>query len=203
MVKINDVSHLIIICYLLLSQSACFKNATNHGKNGAASKIDVSKTYQQIDIHALDKSLLNYLIQEQVNELRKKKKLWALKIDPFLKQAALDHNNYMATYEKLQHEQHHWGKENVLDRVRLAKGKHHKLGENLQFLGFTVLLKGEEKSVLAPTYAAAAEEIVENWISSKSHYDNLIHKGFDYFGTAILYHPKQKGIYITQVYGAH
>ncbi len=196
----NVTIHLTIICCLLLFLSKC--STKKLSQSNFQKPVNLSKAYQSIDIQNVDEALLIHLIHQKVNELRGKKKLWELKLDPFLTLAAQDHNNYIAKIQNLQHEQDSRKKRSVLDRVRMVRGQHHLLGENLQFLGFTILSKDEKLEVLPPTYEAAAEEIVDNWIDSATHYDNLIHKEFDYFGTAILYHPKQKGIYITQVYGA-
>lgn len=157
---------------------------------------------QKIDINNFDSEFLKDLLVQHINVLRKRKKLTLLKNDPLLEKAAIDQNEYVKRKGALTHNQTKAEKHSVGDRVEYYEGNYSVVGENIQYNGFSILTRGSKKTVIYPTYAEAAKEMAQNWVDSKNHYKNLIHKEFSRAGTAIVYDAKRKGIYATQVYGS-
>lgn len=197
--------------WIVVLMNACFLNTQNQSppividenETEVNRPIDRNKAEETIDIDRFDVSLLEDLVHEQINELRSKKKRTALEKDKCLRKAAELQNNYVSKNGKLSHQQRNKDQKTVMDRSRVFGCTHRMVGENLQFLGFTIVKQnGKIIDIEAPTYNEAAKDIAINWKNSPGHYDNLIHKDFFRVGTAAVYNSKEKGIYVTQVFGA-
>jgi len=151
-----------------------------------------------------DEELLAKLLLEGINQLRAKKKLGPLKPDELLAKAASDQNLFVTRRGKLSHEQSAGSeKQTVGKRVAYYGGHYEMIGENLQLWGFMVITQGRNSTIEYTTYKEAAEGMVKNWVTSKSHYENLIRKEFKLVGTSIGFNKNKNGLYATQVYGSY
>lgn len=165
--------------------------------------IDRRKAEETIDTRRFDISLLEDLVHEEINKLRAKKRRTVLQKDDCLRRAADLQNEYVMKIDKLTHSQRNKDRKTVLERSRLFGCTHMLVGENLQFLGFTIIKQnGKIIDIEAPTYNEAAKDMAENWKNSPGHYENLIHKDFYRVGTVVAYDSQENGIYATQVFGA-
>lgn len=131
--------------------------------------------FDVIDTANFDLELLDSLILEEVNKLRKRKRADSLIFDQSLNEASQDHAQYMADEEDLTHTQKSKIKRSPYDRVIYYGGTHSAVGENIQAVNLTAML---EKSKYRLTYQKLAKEIVENWEKSKEHYENMINPQF-------------------------
>lgn len=203
----------IISCFLLLN--SCFLLPENQrtfsppmeeqeeNVNFGDSSINHRKAAQNIDIHRFDDALLEALVHEEINVLRSKKRLSSLQKDNCLRKAAVLQNNYVKKKGKLTHSQRDKDRKNVLDRTQMFDCPHLIVGENLQYLGFTLVTRnGRLVDIETPTYYEAAKDIAKNWKNSPGHYENIKHKSFSRVGTAAVYDSKEKGVYVTQVFGS-
>lgn len=165
--------------------------------------IDRRKAARNIDINRFDAGLLEALVHKEINGLRSKKRLSSLQKDNCLRKAAALQNDYVKKKGKLTHNQRNQDRKDVLDRTRVFNCTHLVVGENLQYLGFTLVTRnGKLIDIETPTYAQAAKDIAQNWKNSSGHYENIKHKAFTRVGTAAVYDSKKKGVYVTQVFGA-
>ncbi|MGB0839448.1 MAG: CAP domain-containing protein, partial [Chitinophagales bacterium] len=143
------------------------------------------------------------IVLGKVNELRAKEDLPALNQQDDLHKAAQDHNTYLVSMDKLTHVQDDKSKRTVRDRVEYFGGKELLVGENIQFSGFSVMIHSNgDKTVITPTYNEVADQIVNNWTSSKEHYKKIANEIFVNVGTSIAYSSNKTGIFATQVYGS-
>jgi len=165
--------------------------------------INRRKADQTIDARRFDAPLLEDLVHNEINKLRARKRRIALERDNCLRKAAELQNDYVLKIGKLTHNQRKNEMKSVLEGSRIFNCTHRMVGENLQYLGFTMITQnGKLIRVEAPTYNEAAKDIATNWKKSPGHYENLIHKDFFRVGTVAKYDSKKKGIYVTQVFGA-
>ncbi len=170
---------------------------------GSDSPVDRRKAAKNIDINRFDADLLEALVHEEINALRSKKRLSSLQKDNCLRKAAALQNNYVKKKGKLTHSQRDQDRKSVLDRTRVFDCTHLVVGENLQYLGFTLVTRNRKLiDIETPTYIQAAKDIAQNWKNSPGHYENIKHKAFARVGTAAVYDNKKKGVYVTQVFGA-
>ncbi|MGB0932040.1 MAG: CAP domain-containing protein, partial [Chitinophagales bacterium] len=195
----------------LTSLNACFLQTQNQSPpiriEGNEREVDRPinrrKADQTIDVRRFDAPLLEDLVHKEINKLRSKKRRTALERDNCLKKAAELQNDYVLKLGKLTHNQRGKERKSVLERSRIFNCRHRMVGENLQYLGFTMITQnGKLIRVEAPTYNEAAKDIAINWKNSSGHYKNLIHTDFFRVGTVAKYDSKKKGIYVTQVFGA-
>ncbi|MFK7908154.1 MAG: CAP domain-containing protein [Chitinophagales bacterium] len=199
-----------ILIFVLMN--SCFIKPRNQSSTASNSyekestvdrPVDRGKAGQTINPNRFDDALLEVLVHEEINRLRSKKRRATLENDNCLRKAAMMQNDYVMRLGKLSHNQRSKERKGVMERSRVFGCTHLMVGENLQFMGFTLVKQnGKLIDIETPTYAQAARDIAENWKNSPSHYDNLIHKSFFRVGTVVAYDSRKKGIYATQVFGA-
>jgi uncharacterized protein YkwD len=119
-------------------------------------------------------------IVELINMERAKEKLPALKIHAVLTKVAREHSQNMAKTGMLQH---------VLD------GK--KPTDRVKASGYRFLMCGENIAVSEGKYTPA--EIVQGWMDSKSHRENILTPRFSETGLGIATNDKGE-TYYTQVF---
>lgn len=154
-----------------------------------------------IDLQQPNYELLERLILDEVNELRKKKRRAPLAVEGNLEKAATDHNNWLKGRKKLTHNEPDRRRKRPYDRVKIYSDDFIKVGENVQYLGLSYEQQGRRKWPNTITYKAAAKKAFKNWKNSPGHYKNLISKEFNKVGTAVVYDAKNFRFYATQVYG--
>ena len=165
--------------------------------------VPVFKALQSeiIQIGSIDFELLDYLVFNGINGIREQKGFAPLKISGVLIAAARNQNQYQIKINKLSHHQTGQDLKSAALRVKYYGGDYRSIGENVQFQGFTIRTQGGIVDIITPTYIAAADKIVQGWVNSPGHYQNIINPDFTYVGTSIDYSPIKKALFATQVYG--
>jgi putative thioredoxin len=154
----------------------------------------------RIDINDFDTGFLNLLVHDMINEIREKKGLRTLKVDPVLEAAARDQNGYMIKFDVLTHHQDNTMKKTVMDRVKAFGGNFRRVGENVQYQGMQIRQKNNQQEIITDSYLNTAKKIVNNWVNSPGHYRNLIHPDFTFVGTSTGWNPENYSIFATQVF---
>lgn len=151
--------------------------------------------YKQIDV-----DLLNKYILEEVNLLRKKKKVAPLKNESLLEPAANDHSSYMQSKDVLTHYQKNKIKKTPKNRVDFYGEQFDRVGENVQLNHTQNKVKVKRKEKTIETYAELAKSLVYNWEHSPPHYRNIITPEFKTTYTTIKVGEDGK-IYACQLFG--
>jgi uncharacterized protein YkwD len=160
-----------------------------------------SSIKEVIDIREIDQDLLDYLVLNGINDVREEEGIKPLKISGVLIAAAKNQTLYQIKIDNLSHHQNKTNVRTAMDRVKYYGGDYKRVGENVQFQGFTIRSYNGKKEILTPSYETAAGEIVTGWVNSPGHYQNLINPDFTYAGTSVIYSPKKQALFATQVYG--
>jgi uncharacterized protein YkwD len=119
-------------------------------------------------------------ILDLTNKARAAEKLPPLSVNPRLMQAARKHSRNMAKQDKLEHE---LDEKTVGDRADAEGYDYAEVGENI-----------------AAANGAKPETIVENWLKSKGHRENLLGTKFTDIGLGVAKNEKGE-TYYTQVFG--
>ncbi len=161
-----------------------------------------SKANSTIDYRNIDLQLLEQLLHEEINKVRRANQLSILGKNNILRNAAVDQNNYQLTVKELTHQQKTPGKENLIDRVRHYGGGFQLMAENLIYEGFTVrTINGVKAEIFAPTYREMAKTMTKNWLGSPPHRKNILQSELKLVGTAMAFNAENYAIYATQVFG--
>jgi uncharacterized protein YkwD len=150
-----------------------------------------------------DASLLQKLIHEKVDSVRKAYQKQAFASDPILQKAADDHAEYLAKKRTLSHFQEgNKKKYNPQDRVVYFGGEGYLTGENAAEHPVKVLLvKGKGLTVSrVENYEQSALLFVQQWVNSPMHFQNLMRDDYTLTGIAVSLDPKDKRIYAVQVF---
>lgn len=202
--KANTMKYtkLAVLC-LLIGSFLSFKPATTNSfhfnKYG-------KMAHQSIQPNHFNQSLLETMVADGINQIRSQYGMMPLSQDKVLRKAAKEQNNYVKRLGKLTHQQTSAYKRSFSDRIDYYGGNQFsKSAENLQYKGFVVRTyvnnNQETKRILYPTYAQAAEELVQAWLQSNGHRDNILSERYQYVGTAVSFDAQYRGFYATQVYG--
>ncbi len=163
----------------------------------------VRNVHQQLDIHNINFDLLNTLVHNGINEVREKNGVPPLEPHPILYAAALDHNNFQIKFDQLTHYQDAAHKATVKDRIHAFGGRQFRaMAENVQYKGFPSREFRGRREVLTNSYRESAVELVNNWVASPGHYQNLINPTYTHVGTAVGWNPENASLFATQVFGA-
>ena len=158
----------------------------------------------KINYNSFDYDLLEKLVFEKVNDLRKSKKLDQLTDNKILGVAAQNQSNYQSKKKRMTHNQTSSKTKFVWLRVQNAGGDFSAISENVAYTdtyGFVVLrIKGKKVRLDASTYEGAAEILYLGWKNSKPHYKAMIDKRFNLSGLKFKLNPKTKRLYATQVF---
>ena len=155
----------------------------------------------KIDLETFDQELLEKLVLDEINKQRADKGIQRLENNTSLHLAAKNQNDYQIKIDQLTHEQENAKMSNLIDRVQHYNGQFFEVAENVQYIGLTVIHFGDRQDLVTPTYAKAAELLIQGWVNSSGHYLNLINPKYDYAGTAVGYSEKRRAFFATQVYG--
>lgn len=152
---------------------------------------------------SIDIQLLTRLLEQGVNQKRKEQGRELLESSDVLKTAAENQNAFQAKIGKLSHYQTEDVFRDVQKRVLHFGGEYRIVGENVQYQGFQTITRNGVQSLVSPKYGQAAQQLVDGWINSPSHYENLINDQFDQVGTAIQWSDEKNALFATQVYGGN
>ena len=160
---------------------------------------------EKIDLNNFNEEKINQLVFEEINKVRVKKGLKALKIHPTLFKAAELQSSYMLDKSKMTHEQKSKKYKDPQSRVA-ASGKEQAryVAENVAY--FDVLLPVKvsylnNKEVFIEDYETLAEYFVKGWVQSPGHNKNLMNTYGDFTGVACKLDKEKRRVYVTQVFG--
>ncbi|HTF06192.1 MAG TPA: CAP domain-containing protein [Bacteroidia bacterium] len=148
---------------------------------------------------------LEHLVKEKVDSVRNDHNLASLKNDSILYVAAKDHTDYMTRKDLLTHyETDIPEKETPTLRVKIHGGVHFSgVGENILVdYGFIPVRDKEGSgSHTNETYDQLAYDMVNMWVHSPRHYQNIITPSYQLTGVAISYNSGSDKFYAAQVFG--
>lgn len=170
-------------------------------KTAESTKRFSSSPQERIDHRNVDIVLLESLVQDEINEVKKSKGQKLLKANARLKNAAIDQNNYQIRLGDITHEQKNPSKRTLGDRVKAYGGGFQAMAENVLYQGFIVRTTGTKKEIITPTYQDHAKKMVKSWMESPGHRRNILNPTYDRVGTAIGYNGDLHAVFATQVFG--
>ena len=153
-----------------------------------------------IDYNQIDNKLLNKFVLQEVNALRKKKKVAPLDNEILLVPAANDHTNYMSSNDVMTHYQKYKIKKTPKNRVDFYGEQFDRVGENVQVNHVKNKLKVKRKEKAIETYSELAKSLVYNWEHSPPHYKNIITPDYKTTYTSIQVNDEGR-IFACQLFG--
>lgn len=152
------------------------------------------KAQDKIDPSKFNYTLLGELVEEEINNLRTRKRLDSLAHDKTLEDASKDQASYMAENSQITHQQKDRIKRHVLDRIIYYGGTHSTVGENVLMIPIAQLMDNSNGKL---TYQKLAKEITESIKANKDQYDILLNPDFSV--TSFGFHIAQGNLYICQL----
>ena len=113
-----------------------------------------------VDLKNFKADVLNQALIDEVNALRKRKRLDSLTNDVILENAALDQAQYMAAEQELGHGQKSKLKGSPYKRVLFYGGSHNLIGENVLSYNLESELKKSKNKL---TYQRLAKDLIDQW----------------------------------------
>ncbi|MFN8712960.1 MAG: CAP domain-containing protein [Bacteroidota bacterium] len=151
---------------------------------------------------------LEHLVKIGVDSVRIAHQLKPLRNDLILYKAAVLHTAYMDSVNKLTHnEQGIPNRYAPSDRVDYCGGTgFSSVGENCLYTYALVPLKDKNSKLgnaahINSTYGQLANDMVNSWVNSPGHYQNIITPEYEFTGVAVTYNLKTGKYYATQVFG--
>lgn len=169
--------------------------------NDETTAIDLSSENDVLNIDNFNETLLEQLLEVEINNLRSQIDLPPLFRESILTYAARDQNLFQVQNSQMSHIQDSDDKRSVSKRIHHFGGNFRWSGENVQYLGFVIYTDNYGQQVKTNTYKHTAIEIAENWKRSPGHYGNIINNQFKFVGTSIALDLKKQALYATQVFG--
>jgi uncharacterized protein YkwD len=145
-------------------------------------------------------------LHAKINEYRAEKGLNPLFANVIIYKVANDHCTFLKTKAELTHDQPTAGKQTVEDRLKLyTSASTYEVGENI---ARTFVLKptynyerdGSTKLSTATTYDQAATYMLNAWIQSDFHRNNILNSTFELSGLAVYYNPVNQSLTAVQVF---
>jgi uncharacterized protein YkwD len=147
-------------------------------------------------------ALVEQLIRQAIDSVRKEKGLQPLSYDTSLFMAAADQASYLQYQRTITHRQPDEKKSSVQKRAEFYGGTTYLCGENIaaSWIESSIVDKGG-KPYRNYTYRQVAEDFVRLWVNSSGHHTNIINPLYGFTGVAVTLHPKTKRIVAVQVFG--
>lgn len=177
-----------IILFLLLYHSSFVTAQTENSK---------------IKTDSLNVSFLEALIKTRIDSVRKVNKVQPLVSNDTLDKAANDQATYMMKKKNLTHLQDNANKKDVDDRIKYYGMENSAVGENIAFTYiYTPIAKNKKSTYINTTYKETANDIVNLWVNSEGHFENMTDSNYYYTAVAVSYDKKLKRIYAVQVFSS-
>lgn len=147
---------------------------------------------------------LEHLVKEKVDSVRRENNLPALRNDSILYVAAKDHSGYMNDRDQLTHYENDIPEKQTPSlRVKFHGGDEFiGVGENVLFdFAFQPVNTKGVGTHTNSTYDQLAYDMVNMWVHSPPHYQNIITPTYQLTGVAITYNEKTDKFYSAQVFG--
>ncbi len=177
------------------------KKAPSKPKTTTAPSNTYASAGELINHRNVDIVLLEQLIHEEINKVKRANGLPLLSKDRTLRNAATDQNNYQIRKGDLSHTQGNAGKQTLKDRISFYGGGFQATAENVIYEGFIIRTTGTQREIIAPTYREQAKKMVKSWMDSPGHRKNIMNPNYDQVGTAVGYHGELHAVFSTQVFG--
>ena len=139
--------------------------------------------HQLIDPNNMDYELFNAAIFYCTNIQRIKYGRSSFKHSPSLEKAAQGHSKDMVTYNFFSHTSTVRGKNSMSDRLASVGIDYGYRAENICYT--------YESN---PTYWTFALEIVDGWMNSAGHRENILNSNYNYLGCGVYYYKKTQGL---------
>ncbi len=156
----------------------------------------ISYSQTPIDKNDFNEVLFHKILLEEINQYRSETGLGKLTNNLSLTKAAKDHSTFLRDKKVLTHNQPTTGKRTVQERLlNYVKPTKYTVGENI---AQSYILKqsynyqrdGSTKIYVASTYEKAAEYMLNSWIQSKSHNENLLNVKYELSGLSTYFNAK-------------
>lgn len=151
--------------------------------------FDLNQVHTSIDLNNFDKDLMEAAIFYASNEVRKQKRKSGFNYDSILNEAARFHADYLEEKKIIDHLNKHKKKYHTpYDRTKAFNGDFTSVAENLArlpvyqlgekgefFMDKSGRLLDQDRNPLkASTYASLARQVVDGWMNSKGHRENML-----------------------------
>lgn len=164
---------------------------------------------EQGDEEQLNATRIEQLIHERVNEERANHSVPPLSFDMELAEIARGHSAHMASEQFYAHEspngmdfQDRYANAGYACRIPLGNGQYAVGSENLGSTYAYIMVDADSGSTQYDTNREVANAIVEQWLSSEQHRENLLMPYWDDegIGVALYDRPEDSGVrvYVTQ-----
>ncbi len=150
---------------------------------------------------------IEHLIKIKIDSVRQSLDIKPLTNDSILYVAAKSHAEYMVEKSRLTHFENEFPKRRKpYDRVVWHGGLDYSIVAENVAMGILLTrtrLKHAKKedAHIADTYDRAASDIVESWIHSVKHYENIINPNVIFTGVAVGFNPDKNKLYVAQKFG--
>jgi len=151
-----------------------------------------------------NKSYLEQLIREQIDEYRINKKLPPFVKDNALATAAEDQSLFILKSGSLTHAQPSGKKDTPFKRVMFYNGMHGKVAENCYKIAFNTYMKlpGSSEKTKIKSYQSVANAIVLGWLSTKDDEEIINNSKYLNSGLSVILDEKNKTVIATHVVGS-
>ena len=172
----------------------------------ALSGVQAQSPSDRIDPKNFNHKLFEKTLHGKINQYRKENGLRPLINNSSIYKVANDQNVYLKTKKEITHDQNVTGKRTVQERlVHYVNVKRYSVGENI---ARTFVLKptknylrnGTTKSSVANTYEEAADYMLNAWIQSQFHRENLLNANYQLSGIASYFNPRNMSLTAVQVF---
>ncbi|MFN8207501.1 MAG: CAP domain-containing protein [Bacteroidales bacterium] len=179
----------LILLMLLFASPAFGREIISHGP---------------IDTARLDLRWLEYLIKVKIDSVRKAHELGSLSNDSICYLAARDQAEYISGQKDISHFQNKLKKRTPQDRVVFYGGEQYQAGENLARIYILTPMQGtgkkKRKNIIIRNYEDAAYEIVNGWVNSPGHLQNILHGDYKLTAVALSYDRQTRALNSAQVF---
>ncbi len=180
--------------------------------------LKIKKLNEQIEFSSVNYPLLHAAIFYETNQERIKAGVPALKFHQSLEAAAYGHALDMRTYDFFSHTSVVAGKEDVGDRARLAGFNWSWVGENIatsfgiDYKARTPVYTPDQNGgyfsyeykgnpILPHTYLSFAKALVNQWMHSSGHRENILNRNYNYLGTGAAHFEDESFYMMDKFYG--
>lgn len=154
----------------------------------------------ELDPDNIDKVYLEHLVKIKIDEVRKGLDLEPLVNDSILYIAADHHADYMKQKGRISH----YEPDSVLTKTPQDRGDYfgafnYGIGENVMYTGYNGIATGKKgKEFDTRTYDGLAAHIVNSWVNSPGHYQNIITEDYEVTGVSVAIDTARKRVYACQ-----
>ena len=160
---------------------------------------------QRINAKAIDRALLHAAIFYETNRRRALHHLPVFKHSQALEAAARDHSRDMVQRNFFSHKNPAKGKKTLKDRLRRVGITNVYMAENIAYL--SVLDRNPDRALYTPeqnggyfsytykgeplrnhTYLSLAKAVVEQWMNSKGHRENILNSHYVFLGCSVAHY---------------